>query len=219
LKSKTKTKPIYETEIKGAASELSNAYNANKDQTQALAGDISGLTQGLIDKYNAGSPTLDAANTYATDVLSGKYLTGNPQLQNIIDQTGRSVTNQVQGAVGTRGRVGGDVQTSLLGRELSDAENNLRYNDYNTQMGRMDTMAGLSPSLNEAQYSGVNTILNSANSAAQLPYAASGNYASSMGSLLGQYTNTTQKQGMGGLLAGVAGSALSGWAGGGFKGL
>ena len=53
------------------------------------------------------------------------------------------------------------------------------------------------------------------------PLMAAQDYGSTIGGLLGQYQNTTttQKQGLGGMLAGLGGSALAGWASGGWKGI
>ena len=51
------------------------------------------------------------------------------------------------------------------------------------------------------------------------PLMAAQDYGNTIGGLLGNYQNTTttQKQGLGGMLGGLAGSALAGWASGGFS--
>jgi hypothetical protein len=48
------------------------------------------------------------------------------------------------------------------------------------------------------------------------PLQAAGGYAQGVQGLLGQYSKTKNKSGIGGLLGGLGGAALSGWASGGF---
>ena len=52
-----------------------------------------------------------------------------------------------------------------------------------------------------------------------MPVQSAVGAGSGIGGLLGQYVNSTQKQGnsLGSLIGLLGGSALSGWAGGGFK--
>jgi hypothetical protein len=176
-----------------AIGEINSAYDQNKGATADIAKTVQGLVPGLLDKYNAGNPSLTAAQNYNTDVLGGKYLTGNPQLQSIIDQTANDVQGRVGGAFGANGSFGGTKYMTALGKGLGEAENTLRYNDYNTQMGRMDQAAGQAPSLAAADYLGITPLLSAAQAGTELPFAASNNLAQQLAALLGNSTTTTQK--------------------------
>lgn len=217
-KSKTKTKPIYEAEVKGAANTLTGAYNQAAPGIQANASAISGLVPGLIDRYKNGDPVTNAAKGYTTDVLSGKYLDeGNPYLQDIVDRTNNSVKNQSQAALGLKGLTGGSDYAGLIADRLAANETGLRYQNYGDERASMDAAAGRAPAYTAADQAMLDQVMAAAN-ASLVPLQAAGNYSSGIGGLLGQYTKTTQKQGLGGMLAGLAGAGLSGWASGGFGG-
>jgi hypothetical protein len=217
-KSKTTTKPVYSAQIEGAAGNVTNAYNAQAPKVTAVTDALGGLVPGLIEKYTAGDPNVNAAKSYNLDVLQGKYLNGNPYLDSIVDKTANTARNQTAGALGTRGLTGGSAFADIISRNVSDASNTLRYNDYNAERGRMDSAVGASAGLSAAEQLPIATLLEIAQ-AQQLPVQTAAGAGSAVGGLLGSYTNSTTKQSMplGSLLAGLAGSALSGWATGGFK--
>jgi hypothetical protein len=214
--SKSSTKPVYSKQIEGAANTVTQNYNQNAGAVQGIANSVQGLIPGLIEKYQAGNPAVKAATGYATDVLGGKYLDqGNPYLQGMIDNTNSDVANKVNGSLGTRGRTGGDIQTSLLARELAKNETGLRYGDYSAERDRMGSAASLAPGLAAADYAGISPVLAAAQAGTELPFSATNNYAQTIGGLLGQYTNTKQSPSLGALLAQMAGNAASSFAMGG----
>lgn len=218
MKSKSSTKPIYSKEVEGAANTVTNAYNQAAPGLQAGANDFGSLRSSILDRYNAGDPALEGARNHYTDVLSGKYLSGNPQLQALIDQTGSDVRNGVAASLGTRGLTGGSDYAGIISRELAKNSTGLRYDDYNNQLGRMDNAASSVGSLYDAE----NAMLSPAFQSYQAqvaPLLAAQDYGSTIGGLLGQYTKTKQSGSVGQLLGGMAGSALSGWASGGFRGV
>lgn len=222
MKSKTKStnKPVYEAEIKGAANTFTGAYNQAAPGLQAGADQFAGIREGILDRYNSADNPLNAARSYYGKVLSGDYLQSNPELQNIIDQTGNDVSNGVSAGLGTRGLTGGSAQIGIMSRELAKNASGLRYQDYNNQLGRMDNAAASVGSLGQAESAMLAPAI-SAYQAQTAPMMAASDYAGGIGGLLGQYQNTktTQSGSMGQLLAGLGGSALSGWASGGFKGV
>lgn len=219
-KSKQTNKPVYEQEIKGAANAFTGAYNQAAPGLQAGADQFAGIREGILDRFNSPDNPLNAARSYYVDVLSGKYLEGNPQLQAMIDQTGGDVRNGVSASLGTRGLTGGSAYAGIISRELAKNSTGLRYEDYNNQLGRMDNAAATVGSLGQAESAMLDPAIR-AYQAQTAPMMAASDYAAGIGGLLGQYqnTNTTQKGSIGGLLAGIGGSALSGWAAGGFKGV
>lgn len=198
--------------IKAAANEAQSVYDQNKGANAEIATSIQGLLPGVIDKYNAGNPAVKAATDYTTGVLGGQYAQGNPYLEQMIGRTADDVTDRVSGSLGTRGRTGGDAHSAILGRELATAENGMRYQDYSAERDRMAQAAGMAPGLAVADYAGIIPALSVAEAGAELPYAGINSYAGNIGGLLGQYTTTKNKQGIGSALLGAASQAAGAFA-------
>lgn len=219
-KQTSKTTPVYSAQIEGAANNVNNAYSTQAPKISAVTDALGGLVPGLIDKYTNGDTGVNAAKAYDADVLGGKYLSaGNPFLDSIVNKTANTARNEAAGALGTRGLTGGSAFADIISRSVADASNTLRYNDYNTERGRMDAASGRAGSLAAAEQLPIATLLEIAQ-AQQLPVQTAAGAGSSIGGLLGQYTNNVQKTSgpsLGALIAQLGGSALSAWAGGGFK--
>jgi hypothetical protein len=218
-KSKTSTKPVYSAQIEGAANNVSNAYTAAQPGITATANSLGSAVPGLLAQYNAGDPNVKSAMSYNQDVTSGKYLdAGNPYLQGQIDQTNAGVRNGFAASLGTRGLTGGSAFSDIISSNLAKNENNLRYTDYTNERTRMDQAASAAGGISAGQYQPLSVIQGILQSQ-QAPIQAAAGAGSSIGGLLGQYTNGTQTQsmGLGQLAAQLGGSALSAWAGGGFK--
>lgn len=215
-KTKTTTKPVYSSQIEGAAGNVSNAYNAQAPKISAISDQLGGLVPGLVSQFQNGDPNVKAAMGYNTDVLNGKYLdAGNPYLQGQIDQTNAGVRNGLSAQLGTRGLTGGSAFGDIITRNLAENENNLRYKDYDQERQRMGQAAAGAGGISAGQYLPL-TAIQDILQAQQAPLQAAAGQASSVGGLLGQYTNGTQKQGtnIGMLIAQLAGNAASAYAGG-----
>ena len=66
-KSQTSTvKPIYGSQIEGAAGNISGAYNANAPKIQGYADQIGGLIPSLFDRAQNGDAATNAASSYVT---------------------------------------------------------------------------------------------------------------------------------------------------------
>lgn len=192
---------------KTAATEAQGVFNANQGTNQMLASSVSGLVPGLVDKYNAGNAAVDGATSHVSDLLSGKYLSGNPQLEAIIGKVRGGVTDQVNSQFSAAGRYGSGGHTGVLADSLSEAEAGLRYNDYNTQSGRMDAAAAQAPALAQADYAGLAELLQTAGVGAELPYAGLEAYSGALANLFnGGYSK--DKQSALGQVAGAVGSGL-----------
>lgn len=218
-KSKSSTKPVYSAQVEGAANNVTNAYNAAQPGITATANSLASAVPGLMASYNAGDPGVKSAMQYNTDVTSGKYLdAGNPYLQAQIDQTNDGVRNGLAASLGTRGLTGGSAFGDIITSNLAKNENNLRYADYSQERTRMDNAASAAGGISAAQYQPL-SVIQSILQSQQAPVQAAAGAGSSIGGLLGSYTNGTQTQsmGLGQLAAQLGGSALSAWAGGGFK--
>ena len=168
------------------------------------------------DTYGRVAPGAEQGIMGAQDVvnrnLSGANLGGNPYLDAIMGRTRENVTNAVGDQFGSSGRFGSGMHAAILGRELADAENRMRYQDYGVERGYQQDAIGQSQQL----MGGAQGLLNDA---ASLPWvgvqAANGAVRQASG---GYGTSTTQqKQGLGGMLMGIAGAGLGGWASGGFR--
>lgn len=215
MKSKSSTKPIYSGQIEGAANTVTNAYNQAAPGLQAGAEKFGGIMDGAINRYNQGDPTIDAAKGYNTDILSGKYLdAGNPYLQDMIDRTNNSVRNQTQASYGSRGLTNGSDYALGIADRLAANETNLRYQDYGQERDRMGQATSQVPGLIAAE-NGLLDPAFQAYDAMQAPVRAAAGYGSTIGGLLGNYTKTTQKGSLAGLLAQMAGNAAQAYAGGG----
>lgn len=195
------------------ANEAQSVYSANKPSQQALTDTVQGLVPGLVERFNQGDPNVNAARGYNSDVLSGKYLNSNPYLQNILDQTTQDTLGAVGGAFGSRGSFGGTKYAEAASRGLGSALGNIRYNDYNTQMGRMDQAASQAPAYNASDNSNLSAVLQTAGLGAELPYTGLNAYT---GALAQMFNGGQQKQGAGSTLGGLLGAGLAGWASGGF---
>lgn len=191
------------------ANATTDVFNQNQPALQAMTKNLYGLTGSLGQKFAGGSPNVTAAQGYNTDVLSGKYLSGNPILQQMIDQAKRGVVDSVGSQFATSGRYGSGAYTDVLSRNLAEAEAGLRYEDYNNQMGRMDAAAAQAPALAQADYIGLPELLQTATTSAALPYVGTSAAADALGALFNGGTQTSTQKTSGGLLGGL-GSILSG---------
>lgn len=194
---------------------LQQASNAATGTYQSNAGNVSNIT-GLLNQniptvlgQTLNNPTLAAASGYDQDVLGGKYLTGNPFLQQQIDATNQDVTNGVNTGIGTRGLTGGSAQAQLLARELAKNETNLRYTDYTNERNNMNTAAGNAATVAGAQNQGIGSLLAYLTGTAELPGTVANQYADTLGGLWGNKTSTTQTPSTASSVQSGIGTALS----------
>ena len=183
--------PVYAPQLTGAASNISATNAAQQPKITSITDQLGGLVPSLVSTMQNGDPNVNAAKAYNSDVLSGKYLTSNPYLQSVIDASNADVRNGTEASLGTRGLVGGSSMADIVSRNLANNEDQLRYTDYNNQVGRMDTAASQAPALAAAGY----LPLGAAESIAQaqaLPVQTATGAGAGIGGLLGQYTNIKQ---------------------------
>lgn len=180
--------------ITPALGQAQSVYDRNQGAVQDISSSVQGLIPGLVDRYTTGSTGLNAAKGYNTDVLSGKYLNGNPYLQGVVDDTNASVANRVNASIGTRGGAGGSAQTQLLGRELAKNETALRYGNYTDERNRMDSAVGAAGGLEGVDNANLATILAAAQAGTQLPFAGTDALVRQIAALAGNSNTTTQTQ-------------------------
>lgn len=210
-------KPIYSSQILGAANTQQAAYNAQAPKIAQTADSFMGLSNDLLARFKDGDPAITAAKGYVTDTLSGDPAQ-NPYLDQMVSQTNDNVRNAMQAKMGTRGLTGGSDYYGLIGRELAKNETGLRYNDYDRTMQRRAQAAGMAPGIVSGEYIPVAAAMEAGQTGSMLPLQAALANSAGVGGLLGQYQTVKSKQsgGFGQMLGGIIGAGLSGWASGGF---
>lgn len=183
------------------------------DQQQPTLNKYAGMQ---MDTYGRLAPGAEAgimgAQGLVNDTIGGKFLSGNPYLDAVLGRTRENVSDSVASEFMGAGRYGGGYHQAILARELADAENNARMQDYSRERAYQNDAIGQAQSL----MGGSQGLLNNA---AELPWIGVGALNGNVRNASGGYgtTTTTQKTGLGGVLGGLVGTGLSGWASGGFK--
>ena len=191
-----------------AANTATGIFNANQPGLNAVSSQVSNLLPGLQKKYDQGNGMLNAAEKYGQGVLGGQYLKqGNPYLNSMIDATNRNVTNQVGAAYGSRGSFGGTAWQQGLTNQLAEAQNALRYGDYSQERQNQQQAMSAAPQMAAADYLGIQPLLQTAQTAAALPYVGLESYTGALGSLMNGSTQTSP--GLGRFLLGNAASGAA----------
>lgn len=203
MKSKSSTKPIYASQIEGAANSLNSTVNANAPGLQAISSDIQGRLPGLADRAFGNSPTIQAAQGHARSLIAGDYLNNNPYIEQMVGMARNNAADDVNSRFGATGGIGGTAWGRSFGRGLSEAELGVRSGLYSQERQAQDNAAAMTPSLEQGQYAGIPAYLAAAQTGAEIPYTGERIRAQGIGGLLGQYTKTKSNPGLGGLLGGA----------------
>lgn len=214
-KSTTKTRPWNAQAINSAQNTLQNTVAGNQGQLDANAGLVNSTLPGLASRVNNPHSLTTAAQGYASNVLGGQYLNGNPHLDAIASQTRGNVSDQVNSVFSRAGRTAGDQHGQILTRELADAENRLRFGDYDSERNRMGQAAALTPGLVASEFAPVEAMLSAAQVGSEIPYLGARTLAQGTSQLQSPYSTSTQKQGLGSTLANLAGFGMMAFGGGG----
>lgn len=182
------TKPVYDSQITGAYTDLNNAFDANESNVSGIQGTLSNLMGTAAANYS-NNPTLNASKNWVTSTLGSDY-SQNPYLDSIISQTNSDVANKTATSLGTRGLSGGSVAAKIISNQLAQNEGNLRYGDYNNWQNRQQAAAGMAPGLASADATNMSSLLGLSNSAASLSTDEATKRAAAIAGLLGGYTTT-----------------------------
>jgi hypothetical protein len=125
-----------------------NAYNKAQPTLDAAVGGTSQLAEQLQGKFASSQGGSAAAQGYLQDVLSGKYLNSNPQLDSIIGAASGDIRDAVNSNYAGAGRYGSAYHDDAVSNQIGNMSSNLRYGDYNSQMSRMDQAAGMANAAN-----------------------------------------------------------------------
>lgn len=194
--------------IQGAAGTLENAYAQSQGGIQGASDSLTGLLPGLIDRYQQGDPTLNAAGSYTRDVLGGNYLDSNPYTDGMVDRALNRSTNATQAALGNRGLTGGSAYADIISRNNANASLDFYGRDYENERNRMAQAASMAPGQSAAQSALLQPAFQSAQ-ASFMPLQAAGQYAGGIGGLLGGYGAQTNKPSTMDTIMGIGGTALS----------
>jgi len=124
---------------------------------------VAGIGSEAVSAQGIGSQNVAAQNAYAPtgsaatqqfygDTLGGKYLNANPYIDGIAQQAGDAATKAANQRFGAAG-LGAGLSTAysdVVSRNVADANNQVRYQNYNDERGRQMTAAGQSDALYNA---------------------------------------------------------------------
>lgn len=209
VKTDQTNKPIYGSQIEGAANAQNAAYQGQIGNIKQTADGFSDLSGDLLDRFRTGDPAITAAKGYITDTL-GSDPSSNPHLEDMLSIARDNTRNDLQAKMGTRGQTGGSAYYDMIGRGIHQGEVGARYNDYNQGMQRKAQAAGMAPGVVAGEYIPVAAGMEAGEKGAMLPLQASLLNSAGVGGLLGSYQNIkgTQKQ-SGGFLGDLLLSGLS----------
>lgn len=199
------------------------SYGQQAYNNSAPDADTNAAYNRLIQRGTNGSPLVDQAKDYTSRVLSGQYLNGNPYLDNVTNSVATSARGAVNSNYAAAGRYGSGAHDGAVARQVGDVVGQIRFNDYNNQLGRIDQAAQFAPTLAQTDYIDANAALDAANARRYDQFQRAGLFKNVIsGNYGGTQTNSQKykKPGLGQQLIGGAlslgGSALSGGLFGGF---
>jgi len=114
-----------------------------------------------------GDPMLRQSNQLTADNLSGKYLQGNPYLDQVLEKTNRDITTnytnsimpQTNANMARQGAFGGsswqqanDANSNALARAISDNTATMRYNDYSNERANQLNAISTAQALSQQPY-------------------------------------------------------------------
>lgn len=144
-----------------------------------------------MDTYGRLAPSAEqgiaGSQTLVNDTLAGKYLNGNPYLDGMLNKTRENITNNVQSQFAGAGRYGSDYNVGELSRQLADAENQMRYQNYGQERAYQNEAIGQAQGL----MNGTQGLLNNA---AELPWIGVGALNGNVRQASNGYGTTTSKQ-------------------------
>jgi hypothetical protein len=195
----------------GAAGGVQSVFNQNQPGLQNMTNMVQNdLNPALMQKFQSGLPVAQQGTQYNSDVLSGKYLNGNPHLQQMIDLSAGDIRENVNARMSQAGRYASGAHDGVMADSIGQMSAGMRYQNYGDEMNRMGQAAQAA----QGQVQGDNAqLLASLGLGAELPYTGSNNLANSLGALFNGGTDKSKSKtngpGVLGYMAGIASSAAS----------
>jgi len=130
----------------GAGGVLSGTAGAGGALSSDAGNQLAGTIQGQYFLPNAWNPYGGQQTQVPTNPYFGQ---NNPYLQGALDRASGDVTSKVMGQFNRPGAFGGSANQEVLARELSNLQNQFRYQDYGlqAQLGEADVNRRLNTGL------------------------------------------------------------------------
>jgi hypothetical protein len=191
---------------KSGASSVQSVFDRNQPGLQNMTGMVQNdLAPALMEKFKGGLGAAQQGTQFNSDVLSGKYLNGNPFLQQMIDQSAGGIQDSVNARMSQAGRYASGAHDGVMAREIGNMEGQMRFANYGAEMDRMGQAANNA----QGQVQGDNAqLLASLGLGAEMPYTGANNLANSLGALFNGGTEKSKTSGPG-MLSGLMGMAGS----------
>ncbi len=184
------------------AQDILNVYNqaapglqATQDNVNSQLANLRTTGSGLSAQASNFGKTAGQANSYYGDVIGGKYMSGNPYIQNIMQQLGQGITDQVGSSFEAGGRYGSGAYVGELGKQLGNTYSQLLYGNYSDEMNRRMQAAQAADSAlaqsQQAQSANAQQQLAAAQLASQVPYTGINALGNSLGALFNGGTATS----------------------------
>jgi hypothetical protein len=171
-------------------------YQANQPALQGFAN----MQQATYGRLAPGAEQgILSAQALVNRNLTGGSIRENPFLEGIISKSRTGITDAVNSQFSASGRYGSGAHAGVLTRELADAENGLRYQDYGRERAYQQDAIGQSQNL----MGGATGLLNNA---AELPWVGTRAQAGGVSGLTSGYGTKTETGSpglLGGLMQGV----------------
>lgn len=167
-------KPYLKDIYAQAQQQSQNPMSYYPGQTVAAQDEATIAAQNAAEqRARAGSPLLRSAQGYTNDVLSGKYLTNNPYLDDTYDRAAAGVRRNFDMTVlpdletrfaGVGGLTSSAYQAGLgeagrgLAGELSGLATDIYGGNYQAERDRQTNAVGQAQPLSEADYNDINTL-------------------------------------------------------------
>lgn len=103
------------------------------------------------DRALEGSPLVDGAQNFATDLVSGVYQ-DNPYLNDMIDLLGKQANQRVNQSFNASGRMGSGANADTAARAITEAQLPFLLNQYNTGIEQRLAGANIAPMLAREDY-------------------------------------------------------------------
>lgn len=193
-----------------AASQVQGVYNANAGGLQGLTNlNNNTLVPQLLGQSTTAGHAANQGSGYYSDVLSGKYMNGNPFLDQILGQTREDIGNSVGGHFSQNGRYGSGANQGVMEKQMAAAENALRYQNYGDEMNRMGEAAQGAQQASTTDYA---ALLQALQQGAQMPYTGTESLANSLGALFNGGSDKSKSTGASpiwGAIGAAAGAAAA----------
>lgn len=205
--------PAFSPYAINAVNQVESQYGKAQPGLDALVGlSNNTVVPGLANQFGQSQAAAGQARGYNSDVVSGKYMQGNPYISDILGQLNEQIGNSVGGHFSVNGRYGSGANQAVMGKQIANADANVLYANYGDEMARRDQAAN---ALQTGNLGDTASLLQALQQGSTMPYAGSESLANSLGALFSGGQDKSKQTGASpiwgaiGAGLGAAGAALS----------